>query len=45
MKLSRLLCFLGFHSFRLVEKTGSFGSGGVEKVQCQRCGLVITRQG
>ena len=41
----RLLCLLGFHSFRLIEKAASFGSGGVEKIQCQRCGLTITRQG
>ncbi len=45
MKLGRLLCSLGYHRFRIVEKTGSFGTGGVEKVQCTRCGLIITRQG
>ncbi len=44
-KLSRLLCFLGFHRFRLIERDASFGSGAVEKVQCQRFGLTITRQG
>ena len=45
MKLSRLLCSLGFHRFRVVERTASFGSRGVEKVHCERCGLTITRQG
>ncbi len=45
MKLSRLLCSLGFHRFRVVERTFSFGSGDVEKVRCQRCGLTITRRG
>ena len=44
--LIRLPCLLGFHSFRLVEKVVSFGSGGnVEKVQCKRCGLTVTRHG
>ncbi len=44
--LSRILCRLGVHDFRLVEMTISFGSeGGVEKVRCTRCGLTITRAG
>ncbi len=44
--LSRILCRLGVHDFRLVEMTVSFGSeGGVEKVRCTRCGLTITRAG
>ena len=39
--LSRILCRLGVHDFRLVEMSVSFGSeGGVEKVRCTRCGLV-----
>ncbi len=42
---ARLLCLLGFHDFRIVEKLVSFGSGDVEKVQCKRCGLTITRPG
>ncbi len=44
--ISRILCVLGLHDFRLIERILSFGSGsGVEKVQCRRCGLVITRHG
>ncbi len=44
--LSRILCVLGLHDFRLIEKMVSFGSGfGVEKLQCRRCGLIITRRG
>lgn len=44
--LSRILCVLGLHDFRLVERILSFGcEGGVEKVQCRRCGLTITRHG
>jgi hypothetical protein len=44
--LVRLPCLLGFHSFRVIEKVVCFGSGGnVEKVQCKRCGLTVTRQG
>ncbi len=41
----RLLCFLGFHDFRVVEATMSFGaSGAVEKVECRRCGRRTTRR-
>jgi hypothetical protein len=44
--LGRILCLLGLHDYRLVERSVSFGSeGGVEKVQCKRCGLTIMRQG
>ena len=44
--LMRLPCLLGFHRFQLIEKILSFGSGGNrEKVQCKRCGLVVTRHG
>jgi len=40
----RLLCFLGFHDFRVVEVTVGFGpSGAVEKVECRRCGHLIAR--
>ena len=41
----RLLCLLGFHDFRVVEVTVSFGpSGAVEKVECRRCGYATTRR-
>ena len=41
----RLLCFLGFHDFRVVEATMSFGaSGAVEKVECRRCGRLTVRR-
>lgn len=43
--LGRLLCWLGFHDFRVVDKIFGFGAGGgVEKVECRRCGVTITRQ-
>ena len=42
--IGRILCGLGFHDFRIIDRTFGFGAGGgVEKVQCQRCGEVITR--
>ncbi len=46
MKLfHRLLCFLGFHDFRVVEVIMGFGpSGAVEKVECRRCGRFIARR-
>ena len=44
--VGRLLCLLGFHDFRVLEVTFGFGAGGnVEKIQCKRCGLIITRHG
>ncbi len=40
-----LLCFLGFHNFRVVEVTMGFGSSGtVEKVECRRCGCLTVRR-
>ncbi len=40
-----LLCFLGFHDFRVVEVTMGFGSSGnVEKVECRRCGRLTARR-
>jgi len=39
-----LICFLGFHDFRVVEVTMGFGaSGAVEKVECRRCGRLTVR--
>ncbi len=39
--LARLLCWLGFHDFRVISVTIGFGPGGqVEKVQCRRCGRI-----
>jgi hypothetical protein len=41
-----LLCQLGFHDYRVLEKKFQFGSGsGIEKVECRRCGVIVTRQG
>jgi len=43
--IERLLCWLGFHDFQVIETTFGFGEGGnVEKDQCRRCGLLRTRQ-
>ena len=41
--LGQILCWFGFHDFRVISKTFGFGSGGVEKVECRRCGVVVTR--
>ena len=48
-KLSSLLghfqCWIGFHNFRVINKTLGFGAAGsVEKVQCRRCGMTMTRE-
>jgi hypothetical protein len=42
--LGRFLCWLGFHDFRVVSKSFGFGTGGVEKDECRRCGITVTRQ-
>jgi len=40
-----VLCWLGFHDFIVLSRTFGFGEGdGVEKVECKRCGVIITRQ-
>ena len=42
---SQLLCWLGWHDFRVTDTTFGFGSvGNVEKVKCRRCGVTFTRQ-
>ena len=43
--LGRILCWLGMHDFRIIRESFSFGSGGVETVECSRCGLRRTRKG
>jgi hypothetical protein len=44
--IGRLLCWLGFHDFRIINATLSFGSaGGVEKVECRCCGVIMSREG
>jgi hypothetical protein len=41
----RLLCLIGFHDFRVIDKTFEFGAeGGTEKVECRRCGVTMTRR-
>ena len=43
--VGRLLCFLGFHDFRVLEVRFGFGQGNrIEKVECRRCGQVSTRR-
>jgi hypothetical protein len=42
--LNRLMCLLGFHDFQVLEVTLGFGEAGdVEKVECNRCSLIISR--
>ncbi len=44
LMIGRLLCWLSFHDFRIIDRTLGFGAGGgVKKVVCQRCGVVVTR--
>ncbi len=42
--LGKVLCYLGFHDFDVVDVTLGFGpAGGVETVECRRCGHRTTR--
>lgn len=43
--LQRLMCWLGFHDFRVLEISFGFGDAGdVEKVECRQCGLIMSRE-
>lgn len=42
--LGRVLCWFGFHDFRVLNVTFGFGTDGVEKGVCRRCGVVRTRK-
>jgi hypothetical protein len=43
--LGRLLCHFGIHRFRIIDTTFGFGgAGGVERVECRRCGVMMTRE-
>ena len=43
--LQRLMCWLGFHDFKVLEISFGFGDAGdVEKVECRHCGLIISRE-
>jgi len=40
-----LLCKLGIHDFRVIDRSFQFGaSGGIEKVKCRRCGIILNRK-
>ncbi len=42
--IGQYLCRFGFHNFRIIEAMLGFGgSSGIEKVECRRCGLVMSR--
>ncbi len=44
--LGRILCWIGFHDFHVIDASFSFGQGGdVETVECRRCGYRLTRHG
>jgi len=41
--LGRILCWLGFHDFEVIRESFSFSGGGIETVECRRCGGRTTR--
>jgi hypothetical protein len=43
--IGHLLCLLGFHDFKVIDKEFDFSSGsGVETVQCRRCEMIVRRK-
>ena len=43
--IGRLLCRLGLHNVQVIDVTLGFGGGGgVKKVECRRCGIVMSRK-
>ena len=43
--LGRLLCWFGFHDFRVIDRAYEIGAGaGIEKVECRRCAVTVTRR-
>ena len=41
--LGQILCWLGFHDYRVANVTFEFGTDAVEKDVCRRCGATRTR--
>ncbi len=41
--IGKLLCWLGFHDFRVIDVNYEFGTKGVERDECARCGVIRTR--
>jgi hypothetical protein len=40
IKIALLLCWLGIHRYKIINKTFDFGSSeGVETIQCKICGI------
>jgi len=43
--IDRVLCWFGFHDFRVIDRAFEFGArGGTEKVECRRCGATMARR-
>ena len=43
--LSRVLCILGLHDYRMLEVRFGLGKGNnIEKLECRRCGSKSTRR-
>jgi hypothetical protein len=41
--MGHLLCLVGFHDFKVIDRTFQFGSGGFETVECRRCEIIVKR--
>jgi hypothetical protein len=44
--MGHLLCLVGFHDFKVIDKEFDFSSGsGFETVECRRCEIIVKRSG
>ena len=41
--MGQILCWFGFHDFEVIDVIYEFGTKGVERDECQRCGVTRTR--
>jgi len=41
--VGKILCWLGFHDYRIVDVNYEFATRGVEHDECKRCGVTRTR--
>ena len=43
--LLKILCLFGIHDYQIISSTLGFGSaGGVQRLQCKRCGYTKTKK-
>ena len=41
--IGKILCWFGFHDFRVIDVNYEFATKGIEHDECKRCGVIRTR--